>query len=92
MADRHQTLLTQYQRAKEMKTLMPEMAKGVIEGERPIDLTNLDSEIDRIMGNRAGAGASPTAPPTVGSVVTYQGKSYRVTGIANGHAQLAPLP
>lgn len=40
MADPSQTLLTQYQRAKELKSIMPEMLEGIVRGEQPVDASN----------------------------------------------------
>lgn len=40
MADPSQTLLTQYQRAKELKAIMPEMLEGIVRAEQPVDPSN----------------------------------------------------
>lgn len=40
MADPTQTLLTQYQRAKELKGIMPEMLQGIVRAETPVDAAN----------------------------------------------------
>jgi len=40
MADPSQTLLTQYQRAKELKSIMPEMLEGIVRAEKPVDPDN----------------------------------------------------
>lgn len=56
MADPSQTLLTQYQRAKELKGIMPEMLDGIIRAEQPVDPSN----------PRAGSYFDPARPAAGG--------------------------
>lgn len=48
-------------------------------------------KLRRKQGFPTPPGAAAAAGPTVGSVVTYQGKQYRVIAITNGKAELEPL-
>lgn len=67
-----------------MKSLKSEMANRHSSYQEQIQ------EIQKRMAAPAGGGSS-SAAPAVGSTVTYQGKSYRVKAIENGHAVLEPV-
>lgn len=56
MADPSQTLLTQYQRAKELKAIMPEMLEGIVRAEQPVDPAHPlgGSYFDPAKGSSAG--------------------------------------
>lgn len=47
--------------------------------------------LDKLETRAGGKPAAGSSSPTVGSIVTFQGKRYTVTGITNGQADLEPV-
>ena len=80
MADPTQTLLTQYQRAKELKAIMPEMLEGIVRAEQPVDPNNplggsyFDPNRPQPVashGAAASGGGPAAAGPKIGDVKVF---------------------